>query len=210
MKTSSQILDEGKKLRELRGEQAVLQQQNELLRQEQRELLDANSDIVKRLLTNAEDSDDIKRLHSEDIQAFEGRNVVLLDEILERQGALKALLDGISQSEQTAGQLTEDIERKKRELSTLETKNEVTLRKLKGAISEVVALENKLLQEVAIAREELKTVRTEFIATKHDTEERIKVVEKEERLISIRRNDLEIYERRLRKQYPDAKLIFTT
>jgi len=194
----------------LEKRKAGLRQEIELLEREQKELADSNSDIRKRLLDGKEDITDVEKKHLTSIQVYEERSVALLDEIIARQESLKSLLRSLSTTENILGETQKKADKKEKELAEIEC-----------AFEEKVAVGNedvRILAErlcvaeghLALAKTELETAQKENIAVRHDTEQRIQKCEKEERLISVRRSDLEIYELRLRKQYPDATMVFTT
>jgi hypothetical protein len=86
------------------------------------------------------------------------------------------------------------------ELNTLRTLSE-TLRLSKEGYENEKRLElRKILVELGEAKEDLRAIQKE---AKKETE---RILE-ENRLLAVKRDDLEIYESRLRKKYPDDKLI---
>ena len=204
------IFAAGDRVRQLQMEAAVISQKNELLKREQVALLDSNSDIRKRLLDGKEDMVDVEKKHLTSIQVYEERGIALLEEIIERQEALKGLLKSVSETENQLSSVMAKNAEVGKEYTRIMAHTEEVEQKARKEQQELSAEIIQKRTDLIAVTKELNTARDENISVRLDTDERIKVCEKEERLISVRRNDLEIYETRLRKQYPDAKMVFTT
>ena len=204
------IFAAGDRVRQLQMEAAVISQKNELLKREQVALLDSNSDIRKRLLDGKKDMVDVEKKHLTSIQVYEERGIALLEEIIERQEALKGLLKSVSETENQLSSVMAKNAEVGKEYTRIMAHTEEVEQKARKEQQELSAEIIQKRTDLIAVTKELNTARDENISVRLDTDERIKVCEKEERLISVRRNDLEIYETRLRKQYPDAKMVFTT
>src|SRR3990167_4288507 len=201
------IFEEGAKIRELKEEQARILQKTELLRREQQALLDSNSDIRKRILDGKEDVGEVEKKHLTSIGVYEEKGTDLLNEIIERQESLKNLLRSVSDMENQLASVTKKHEQRSKDLVKIESQYEEKGRSGEAETIRLLADIKDKLEELTETTKSLNATRDENILVQQDTNERIKKAEKEERLISIRRNDLEIYEARLRKRYPEAKII---
>lgn len=205
----SKVSKERDSILTLKKEQADIAQNLDLLKREQKQLLDSNLDIRTRLLQGEGDIDEVEKKHLVSIQVYEERNIALLDEIISRQDSLKVLLNSSSNVEANLSNLESKCIKKNDELVKTEKQFKCAIER---GIDETrrIDLELRAIQEeLAKTKRELDKAQIENITIRNNTQERIKSVEKEERLLSIRRSDLEIYEMRLKKQYPTVNLVLT-
>lgn len=199
--------DRMKASKELAEGNAVKTQQKDTLEREIRELAAAKDILVKKSGYTPEEYRKIEDEHFKRMEIIERRISDLNDGANRAENALKSALEGQSVVARTVDGLLQQkssleglIGRLTQSLSDLEKTVETASEAFRTA---------SLRQQHELAEEggTLGKIRAESRATMQDLERRTALVVEQERSSAIRRTDLEIYEARLRKKYPNETFV---
>jgi chromosome segregation ATPase len=191
----------------LEAQKNKLLQEIEPLTKEHLELSKSLNDLRKCIMV---DQGDYKLIESErlnQIEELENKVVSLRIELEEKQDTVRNLSNKSNSLQNSIINDTKQIEKLKQIDNDL--KEEII--KLSGEVEEIkLSLQEKtdekriqirdLTREVGEKQVELESMRKEY------EEKRFEIL-KEERLLSIKRSDLEIYEARMRKKYPNEAFV---
>ncbi len=191
----------------LETEKTLLHADIESKRGEQAELSATLTDLRKCILV---DRGDYKLIEAERIATIEEIDEKLVDlkiELEEKQGSVKNLSATATGLQNQIPVLEKDIVKKTvqkteltEEVKKLSTEVEKLKENHKNEAEEKRLTLKGLITEINSAREKTRTIKKEY----EDT--RLEIL-RETRLLSIRRSDLEIYEIRMRKKYPNETFI---
>ena len=195
------------KKRELEATIAVLRQEEEILKRSVAEKSESLSDLRSRILSVNPDYEIVEKEHIAEVEEYQEKKTSLLESIENEQVAVLSVMEERNGLSRTKEKLEKEI--------LVLTEND---RKIKAGIETGLPELEQLKSDIQKARvEKARTIRDldEEIGKKaetlkaimEDSEKRLKTVEKEERLLSIKKRDLEIYEVRLRKKYPRENIV---
>lgn len=192
---------------ELEKAKAILLAEKERLTNENKDLAESNTELRKRSEFSPSEYTEVEQGHIKKVEELsdekqkivkekddaEARLVEISKQLSDIANAIqsleekkKILEDAIPALVKEHNEIVMKVEKEKDSLQTIQKEKEETSVRLDGEIRE----KRKELREVIL-----------------DTENRLVNVDKEERLIAIRQNDLEIYEKRLKAKYPDAVIL---
>ena len=192
---------------ELEEKKQKLLKELEPLRKEHFELSATLTDLRKCIVV---DKGDYKLIEAERLNIIEELDYKVISlrlEFEEKQNAVKGLVNennGLQTSIQNGEKELEKQKLIKTELQNEITKYSASLDDIKLALEKVKdekrILISQLSEEASEKRKELSQMRKEY------EEKRFELL-RETRLLSIKRSDLEIYEARMRKKYPNESFI---
>jgi chromosome segregation ATPase len=198
------LLEKQEQEREIDGRIATKREEEEILTRQVQEAAESLTDLRQRIIETDPDYVFVKQEYRDSVAFYEGRTIELQEDIEAKEGELRALsgrlgavrteLDALKDEKTT---LIQEIGEKRAEIGTVtEELNEVKreLEQVKDDRRETIS---DLDEKIRLGKRELTFVIADATARKA-------IIEREERLHGIRRHDLEIYEMRLRKQYPEA------
>jgi hypothetical protein len=198
-----------KKVMEEKEEENKLLAEIEPLKKEKRELVETIKQLRKEVSVHGEYYRKITDERIEEVNKLDEKFISLkeLNEQLEEKNKIQSVQNNNLQqaNKKLEEKILEGEEREKLlnlELETLKALSQ-TIRLSKEDYEDEKRIElRKILIELNEAREELRTI-------KKDAKQEMDRVVEENRLLGVRRNDLEIYESRMRKKYPNEKFILT-
>ena len=192
---------------EMEVEKNKLHSEIERLQKEHNELTSTLSDLRKCILV---DKGDYKLIEAERIAKIEGLDEKLIDvkvELEEKQNSVKNLVNSSNSLQQIIEILKKGAEKegeKKKDLQTEIDSLVISLNQIKIAFQNEETEKRDLIRslnaEIDEKKEELRVMREEYEAKRFE-------ILKDERLLSIKRSDLEIYEMRMKKKYPSETFV---
>lgn len=207
MHTTPTLVDKQQEFKKISDDISLLKQQKETLTREVATLVQSREELIKKTGFAPHDYKKIEDEHSLRMQAFE-------DQVIQKKQEKTKLEIEITDLTQSRQALIEDI--KKDEAYFTELQRVVPLNK--AAAEEAIGKKDKhtkIFEEILAAdekklfdnRQALATLDQEYALKMTDLERKHTEIMEEERLLSIKRSDIEIYEERLRKRYPETTFI---
>jgi len=193
------------KILALKKEQADIAQKNDLLRLEQRDLSSSVEDLRKRSKFGPVEYMQVELEHTKRMEKIKGEIadfIMKKDEIQSNYSALHISYANKQKELKITKKLLEECNK---ELKSTNSELESTSNKLKTykiELGNVILSNREKLQLVSV---ELKEKIKELQQVTEETLSKKKEIERESHVLAIRRSDLEIYEGRLRRKYPNRK-----
>lgn len=203
-KTYASRLAEGKKLAD---GNAVLKQEKEILEREIRDLNMAKAEIIKNTGALPADYEKVKKEHFKKIEECENRAVIAKTAL---QDAEKLLVDKVAIIEQIASReanLRASIKVLESDIKILTERKDNLDKTCAEARNEYEFLIKEKSRELTLLNDAVTSASEAKIIVSREMDQRMAVVVEQERLASIRRTDLEIYEARLRAKYPNETIV---
>lgn len=179
----------------------------ELLQKRSSELSEAVTDLHKKTVVNRSDWKEVERerINQLDNLNEETVNLIMLnEEEKERRRKLSKELSNLQNSIQGNTQALENAEKRRSELNQSVDSISLVLDEL-GRAKKME--EDERRESIKRLSGELKQKKSELRETKNELSDIHDNILKENRLLSIRRSDLQIYEARLKKKYPKQKFV---
>jgi chromosome segregation ATPase len=196
-----------KEIMELEEKKSKLLSEIEVFENRKRELVETLDKIRKEVSVHGGDYDEITKQRIDVIDDLDEKFVSLQLETKDKEDKKELLSKTINNLLNSISEFTKEEENKKNIKNMLNSEIETlksTLNEIKLQKNEEETKKRKLLDEITT---ELHDKKEELRRVKKESEEAKNYILKEERLLSIKRSDLEIYEARMRKKYPNDAFI---
>jgi chromosome segregation ATPase len=195
------------KIMELEEKKNKLLADIETLMIEKRELVSTIKDLRKEVTVHGGDYDEITKERIKVTDELDEKHITLQIENEEKSIERSELFKTISNLQTS---IKEFEEKEKKQKETKETLSDEII-KLNSILDELKLdkqneekEKSKLLKKIT---EDLNKAKDELRQVKKETDKNKDNIMKEERLLSIKRSDLEIYEKRMRKKYPKESFV---
>ena len=205
--TTSTYASRLKASKELADSNASLIRQNEVLKRENAEFIKIREENMKRSSFSAEEYERVEREHLSNMKGIEegviqGRiEVGKLETVLvDKRASIKNLTTQEANLRPELDRLASDIE-----ILTARRENAESSAKLSE--SKYSDLVTRKSTELSLLTDKVNAAQNAHLIMTQEMEKRMASVVEQERILSIRRTDLEIYEARLRAKYPRDPII---
>lgn len=204
---ANKILDLKDEINALEERKATLRVDVESLELSIKEKSESLADIRKRITATGGDYGTIESEHIRELDTLDSRVKGLRAEVETKEKSVKDLSDQYNSITSQIPEVTAQLDKAKKDLEKLEL--EITT-KTEELNQTIIALDRDISDkrsELKFLNQEIKEAKTENARVTKDTEEKLESVAKEERLLSLKKRDIDIYEDRLRKKYPEETII---
>ena len=196
-----------KEAKDLADGNALKTQQKEILEREIRELGILKAEMVKKTGYTPQEYEKVEKEHLLKVEHLEDRAVRVRIELGEVEGKVSIVRDSLSSMTAQEAILGKKIETMKSDLKILSDRKiaaESAAKEAETKYEKLIADKSRELTGITDAANKTKEANSQVT---RDMEKRIAFVVEQERTMSIHRNDLEIYEARLRRKYPNDPII---
>jgi uncharacterized phage infection (PIP) family protein YhgE len=186
---------------------ALLKIENEKLEKQNKELAEAVSEKMKRLQFDLSDYKKIEQEHFNKVENLTNQAVELISKVEEKQELFNKLNNNISILQEKEPILKDDINKTGINLTKLEDKllkETEEFNKKKFNNEEFIKVLDKKIKE---KQSELSKFDSDLEKCKKEFDDTLEKINEENRILSKKQRDLEIYELRLRKKYPNETII---
>jgi len=205
--TTSTFSSRHKEAKDLADGNALLIQQKEIIARELKELKTLKDEIVRKSGYTPAEYAKVEEGHFQRIKELEDRVVKARIEagqletmIEDKRTALKIMT---ANCEVLAPQLVSLVA----DIKVLTERKESAIKSTEEAVRKYDSLITERSKELALLTNKVNVATESHIIVTKKMEKRIASVVEQERYLTIRRTDLEIYEARLRKKYPNENII---
>jgi len=205
--SSAVYVDRLKESKKLADNNAQLRIENEQLEKQHKGLLERREDIIRKSGYTPAEYAKVEKEHFSRVKDIENK---IVEGRIELGKIEKTTQDKLASLKNISVQ-TQDLEPK---LKTLKSDIEILTTRKENANNSAIEAETKYNNLIEEKSKELSTLTDKADKTKNanlvmtqEMEKRIASVVEQERQLSIRRTDMEIYEARLRQKYPNDPII---
>ena len=188
---------------ELEEKKKKLRVEVELLERRCNEKAEALTDLRASLFVAKPEYSEIEKEHRKEVEEYQEKVATLFERIENNQDIMKVLEVDLRRMRKDVGVARDDLDEIRMELID---KN-IELEGVTGKLNDTKSVLSKEMlekqEELAKLRVEISEVQGRLAYVIEDTDKRKEVVLKEEKLLAVRKKDLEIYEMRLRRKYPE-------
>ena len=186
---------------------AKIKQETELAEKQNREVSESLAEKRKLDTLSYKDCKKIEEEHIEEVEKLENEKVSLLVDIEKKQDEYNKLNSLISNFNNNVTFLEGKIPNLKKELKYLKENKEFETLEFNKTKFEHETILLGLAEEAKKQQDILIDIDNKLTSSRQALKETIEKINEENRLMSIRRKDLEIYEKRLRVKYPDDVIL---
>jgi uncharacterized coiled-coil protein SlyX len=182
-------------------------QHKEVLEREIRELAIAKDELIRKSGYTPAEYKIIEDEHFARVETLEDSVIKAKIELEGLENTISDRKDSLSILSRSLGQSTTEMGRVQNDISILTERKENLESSTIEAKNNYENLINEKSQELVLITNQINSTKNTEIAISADLNKRMASVVEQERLLSIRRSDLEIYEARLRRKYPNDTII---
>ena len=192
----------------LEGRKVKLHSECETLEKELTLKRESLGEVIKRLSVAEPDYKEIERDRIIEVDSYMGRSVSLKTEIENEEEILKNNRDELSRTTNLIVLAKETLKKVTEQLGAFTGEKEKVSERLKALKQDFEDEEKE--RDVVLAKldKDIKKAREELRLTTNETEIKKKEIEREERILGLKKRDLEIYTSRMQKKYPKETFTF--
>ena len=207
VETTSTYASRLKASKDLADSNARLIQQNEVLKRENIEFIKMREENMKRSSFSAEEYEKVEREHLSNMKGIEEGIIQGRIEASRLETAIVDKRASLAQMSAHEANLTPELGRLASDIEILTARRENAESAAREAESKYSDLITRKSTELSLLTDKVDAAQNAHLIVSRETEQRMASVVEQERALSIRRTDLEIYEARLRAKYPNDPII---
>ena len=205
--TTSTYASRLKASKELADSNASLIRQNEVLKRENAEFIKIREENMKRSSFSAEEYERVEREHLSNMKGIEEGVIQGRIEAGKLETVLVDKRASIKNLTAQEANLRPELDRLASDIEILTARRENAESSAKLSESKYSDLVTRKSTELSLLTDKVNAAQNAHLIMTQEMEKRMASVVEQERILSIRRTDLEIYEARLRAKYPNDPII---